>query len=275
MVVIFKQKGRKKYQVKFNIDGKRKTLVLNENKTSSSHIAETIESLVRYKEASLPIPPELSKMIPSFSPYIAQKLGEWRVIERGYAKTIHELIDEYALDLKGKRRTDKHIKKTISYITKCLDSLCYVYPKDIKSDGIQSFLNDVVCKGLSARTYNYYLQAVKQFNNWMDIKGIPVVELRHIRKLSEKIDKRDISRVLHVDECKLLLTTFENKHHGLVPFERKLVYLFGLEAGLRWGEITKLIVADIDLQNRKFAIRPEIEKAGRGGGLNCLYQITW
>ena len=266
MAMIFQQKGRKKYQVRFCINGDRKTLVLSENQILSSHIANTIESIIMYNEANLPLPPDIQKAIPSFNSYIIKKLGEWGVIEKESTQTLLELIAEYKVYLLGKRRTADHIKKTIRYISQCMEFLCYVYPKDIRSEGIHSFLRNLLDRELSYRTHNGYLQAIKQFNQWMNIyKGIAIVELRHISKLNPKNDRRDISRVLSDDECITLLLSLKGIHHGLISSERKLVYLFGLEAGLRWGEITKLKVSDIDLNSRKVIIRPEIEKARRGG----------
>ncbi len=264
-----KPKDKNVYRVRFTFNGKQRVLSLHKLKTISAYMCHNIEQLISCKKTGTILSPELIQFIESLDDYIREKLEEWQIITplQGKKLTLKELLSQYQSGLEGKQVTNARIKEAISIIKRFASWCHYTYPSDITSDGVRAYLKHIAYSGMSARTHNKHLQGIKQFTNWLSIRQECTADLRGINSLNERTDKRLIRRSLTEEERECLLDSLEGYHHGLTAEERKIVYLFALDAGLRWNEIRTLSVGDIDLKNNSLIIQAKNEKARRGAEL--------
>ncbi len=97
--------------------------------------------------------------------------------------------------------------------------------------------------GISAQTFNFYLQAIKQFCRWA-VKDRRIVEspVSHLQGLNVRTDRRHDRRALTLDELRELLkhVATEVPRFGISGFSRALVYRVAVETGLRVGELRSL-----------------------------------
>jgi integrase len=170
-----------------------------------------------------------------------------------------------------------------------------LYIRQLKPDAVEGCLQALAERGLSARSQNGYLQAVKGMLNWaVRNRKLPYNPLSCVPSRPE-IEKRRVRRALTEDEIARLLVTaqggplrrrlrmYQNRPRNdgtykpvRVPLTIQakmadegrhivLIYRIMLETGLRKNEVRQLAWADLDLENGTLTTRPEWEgnKSGR------------
>ena len=108
--------------------------------------------------------------------------------------------------------------------------------------------------GISAQTFNFYLQAIKQFCRWM-VKDRRAAEspLTHLTGLNVRMDRRHDRRALSVDEMRCLLEAakvggdLSGPGWHMTGPERSMLYRLAMETGLRSSELRSLTRASFDL----------------------------
>ncbi len=111
-----------------------------------------------------------------------------------------------------------------------------------------------VKRGISAQTFNFYLQAVKQFCRWL-VKDRRASDnpLSHLTSLNVKTDRRHDRRALSVDEMRRLLHAVRNgpdrtgRSWRMTGPERAILYQLAMETGFRSSELRSLVRASFDL----------------------------
>ncbi len=122
--------------------------------------------------------------------------------------------------------------------------------------------------GLSAKSSNHYLAAVKGFVNWMvQERRASENQLGHLSALNAKADRRHIRRPLEPDEIRRLLHAAQTgpERYGMTGEQRFWLYKLALESGLRSNELRQLIRVDFDLNGAgpSLTVRACIAKNGR------------
>ncbi len=141
----------------------------------------------------------------------------------------------------------------------------FAYWGDISASRVERFLADLrkdklvkteekpkTVRGISAQTFNFYLQAIKQFCRWMVLdQRASESPVKHLQKVNVKPDRRQDRRALKPDEIQALLeaTATAPKRYGMCGYERYLLYRFATETGLRANEIRTLTVGSFDFDN--------------------------
>ncbi len=130
----------------------------------------------------------------------------------------------------------------------------------------------VETKGISARTANFYLQALKSFATWM-VKERRAVEnpLLSIEPINDKTVRRDARherRALTAIELRALLTAAmcAPTRYGMTGIERALVYRLAVETGLRASELRILTRQSFEFGERgaRVNVRPEDDEERQG-----------
>ncbi|MGI9503544.1 MAG: tyrosine-type recombinase/integrase [Geminicoccaceae bacterium] len=181
-------------------------------------------------------------------------------------RPIREIIVQFEKSMRGKRRSENHIKTTIGDVcavfgvddpdaarAKRRRSAGGYKPKpcnwsclaDIDAAQFERFLNDV-SQTRSAGRRNRYLTNIAHLVNWAVGCGwMPYNPLRGLGKLNEDKDRRRVRRSLTEDEVWRLIDTTRNQGWG--GPNRSLYYWVALRLGLRWTEIARLRRRHIDL----------------------------
>ncbi len=154
--------------------------------------------------------------------------------------------------------TDKQVKQNLQRIRAVLDGCCFTHPGDIDADRVAEYLagrRGLPRKegGISTRTSNFYMKAVRQFCRWMChpkrryllFNPLADAEVGHA-----EADLRHARRDLKPDELVMLLDATGNSakaFRGLTGPERRLLYLAACGTGFRRSELVSLTPASFDL----------------------------
>ena len=164
------------------------------------------------------------------------------------------LIDwEKALNAKG--NTAKHAAEQPKRVRKVFNACRFKFWQDISASKVQVHLADMrkgteEKKGVGARTSNCYLQACKQFGNWMVRDDRAASNpLAHLQRCKAEADKRVRRRALTVEECRRLISTTEKvgDNYGMTGAERAMMYRVALGTGFRVAEIRSLTLQSFSL----------------------------
>jgi len=129
---------------------------------------------------------------------------------------------------------------------------------DIQASKIQRYLAQRRQAGLGIRSSNFYLQAIKQFLNWMVADGRTGENpLAFLRGQNPKEDIRHDRRALELDEIRKLLetTAVGPSRFGMTGYERALLYRLAAESGLRANELRSLTVSSFNFEDCTVAVK--------------------
>jgi site-specific recombinase XerD len=121
---------------------------------------------------------------------------------------------------------------------------------DIQASTIHEHLAKLRRDGLSIQTSNFYLQALKQFFNWM-MKDQRIGEnpIQHLQGGNVKLDRRHDRRNFTSEEFQLLLNATRQapERSGLSGEDRAMLYLTAIGTGLRASELASLSISSFNL----------------------------
>ena len=140
-------------------------------------------------------------------------------------------------------RTEKYVTQTIRYIRQIAKASEWTILADISADDVNRFAGDLTEKGLSARSVQARLTAVKSFTKWLTAHGkLARNPLMSVKSPSPKADRRYERRMLLPDEWDWLRSTTANgtERFGITGHERVLLYATAIQTGLRSGECRSL-----------------------------------
>ncbi len=249
-----------------------------EDKRQSETLGRMIQKLINFKIAGETHDPQLSKWcenIPSKLSRYLIRIGLLDVHITLKAKLLDQHLNDFKDFLISKGNTKGHAIKTYNRAKTILDSSKAVSWTDISASGIQNVLanmrkptikNETTVKGISAKTSNYYLQAVKQFCRWMvQDRRANENPLKHLKQINSKIEEGRKRRALSPDEIRLLLETTETQpvHFKMSGHERAMLYKLAIETGLRQSELKSLTVSSFDFEGATVVLQAAYSKRRR------------
>ena len=170
-------------------------------------------------------------------------------------------LADFRQSLLDKGNTDEHAKLVTSRLRRVVEGCSFGAWVDVEAGKIQAFLADLrkdtdTKKGISPRTYNFYVQAMQQFCSWMVREGrasvSPVETLTPLSAAKVRADCRHGRRALTVHELCLLIETAHDGPTvlGMTGMERAMLYRLAVETGLRWSELRSLTRSNFDLDSK-------------------------
>ena len=207
----------------------------------------------RDKSATVQLAAELEKKAELARAGIIDRYAEDR------KKPLREHLEDFYQALLAKGDTVEHAQQTKYRVQSIIDGCKFVVWTDISASKGQQYLADLRSKenGISAQTFNYYLQSIKQFCRWMVQDGrASESPIAHLTKINAKTDRRHDRRALEPDEMRRLLETTARgpKRFGMQGYERALLYRLAVESGLRRKELQSLKVSSFDLERRTVTV---------------------
>jgi len=179
---------------------------------------------------------------------------------------LSEHLENFLSSLQAKSNTPEYCNLTHYRAERICNGCKFIFWPDISASDVQLYIADLRDSGkVSQKTSNYYLQAVKQFCNWMlkDKRAGGESPLKHLDaiKVTDEINRR----ALMPDELGNLLEATENapKRFGMTGYERAMLYRFAAYTGLRANEIRNLTASSFDFDNRTVKVKAAYSKRRR------------
>jgi len=228
------------------------------DKKASEELGRRLENLVALRVAGGQPDPATTRWIETLAPKMRERLARIGLLERerlSGAKPLTVHLADFRAFLAAKGNTPRYVDLVAGRARRVLEGCGFRYYSDIVASRVQQYLADLrrdgaERKGISAQTFNFYLQAIKQFCRWMvkdrRASGSP---LSPLDGLNVRTDRRHDRRALTVDECcKLLATTRGSTYRfGMSGEERAMLYQLALTTGLRQNELRSLTRSSFDL----------------------------
>jgi len=182
--------------------------------------------------------------------------------------SLSEHLKDFRAHLEAKGNTADHVKKTFSRIQRVMKGAGFRMWSDLSGNKVQRYLHSLREgeDGLSAQTFNYYLQSLKQFGNWMvNERRTSENPLSHLKAINAEADKRHPRRSLEIDEARALLTAAQQGPicMGITGPERAMLYRLACETGLRLNELRNLQVSSFQFEACTVSVRAAYSKTSR------------
>ncbi len=232
------------------------------DRKATESLGRRIEQLVWCKVGREPLPPELSRWIEGLTPKIRKRLATLDLLSAGKVAAMSSLLEHISGSddapgwrqyLKAKGNTAAYVDKTVGQVERVFGACGFINWSDLSPGKMMKHLDDLradtadeggaVKRGLSARTFNSYLGAVKAFCRWMVKDGrASESPLAHLDGLNVRTDRRIVRRALSVEELSWLLASAgeQPERYGMTGAARALLYRLAVETGLRAGELASL-----------------------------------
>src|SRR4030042_5634646 len=174
---------------------------------------------IKYKDAD-----GIERRVKAFKDKIASKqlaaklekdsvLAKAGVVDRYKEHRMRPLVEhlaDFEQSLSAKGNTTKHTEQVVSRVRKIIEGCKFRTWTDISASKLQYYLADLRngSENISAQTFNFYLQNIKQFCKWMVQDGrASESPLQHLKGLNVRTDRRHDKRALEPDEVRRLLET--------------------------------------------------------------------
>ena len=239
-------------------------LPLLEDKKASTELARKIERLNSIRAGGDMMTADLTRYVETMPPGIRAKLAEWGILSAARVAAGKPLVEHLADWKAGAAGEGKHgspCRACHQPGRKAFNACGFKLWSDISASKLQSHLaglredrrkaDDTVERGISAQTFNFYLQAVKQFCRWMVRDGrASESALVHLQGLNVKTDRRHDRRALSPDEMRWLLdvTAKAPERYGMTGEARAMLYRLAVETGLRAAELRSLTRGSFNLE---------------------------
>ena len=236
-------------------NGKTKSVTLFDDKDLSKAKFATIQQRVREELAGVrkPDPFEVHRETPLLCP----RCNGGGCLDAKGQKTIdcdrcH--VDDWAKTLRSRQRSEKHVFKLTSYLSRIIDACEWQTLNDLSADDLEHYHCERRQQGMSISASNDYVAAAKNFGSWL-IKSRPMRWHENpfvgIGKLNADEDVRLERRPATMDELRSLLTATENAKpfRGLTGRDRSVLYRVAVETGFRANELASLTSKSLDLDS--------------------------
>ena len=229
------------------------------SKAASEELGRNLDKLVAYyKSSGGQIDPKLSRWLTELPRRTRDRLVMIGLVDADRVSAHKPLADhliDFEQSLRAKDCTERHVSLVTGRARRIIDGCKFRFYADISASRVMDYLHGLRAdtedkRGISAQTFNFYVQAIKQLCRWM-VKDRRALEspVAHLDGLNVKTDRRHDRRALTVDELRGLLNAAENgpERYGMTGAERTLLYRLAVETGLRAGELRSLTRASFDL----------------------------
>lgn len=172
--------------------------------------------------------------------------------EKAKQLTISDVVERFLMGLKAERRTQKHIDSTRRNIETLCDACGFVVLDDIDPEPVHEAIEMMRAEGLSDRTVQARVIALKQLTRWASGLKSPLLKsdpLSGLRRPQVRFQSRE-RRALSAEEVFLLVEAAEQSPvslGGMPGRVRAVLYALAVQTGLRASEIAALRVGDLRL----------------------------
>ncbi len=250
-MAFMRKRGKKFYGIYHDSEGIRREVSLSSDKEAARQILANLARKIALQKAGI---------IDPFEEHKKRPLGKH--------------VEDFAEFLRAKGNTEKHTRLTLADLRECVKACKFTFLSDLSASRVQAHLQRRKEQGLSLRTLNRKLVAIKSFARWlMKDRRLQETPLAHLSGWNVNLDRRLERRALSLEEAKALIEfTKQSKRsfRGLKGESRAMLYSLALGTGFRVSELASLVRESFSLEdntptvtcaasyskNRKEAVQP-------------------
>ncbi len=181
-------------------------------------------------------------------------------------RPLRKHLEDFLSSLQAKGNTPEYCNLTHYRAERICNGCKFLYWADISASDVQLYIADLRdSREISQKTSNYYLQAVKQFCNWMlkDKRAGGESPLKHLDaiKVTDEVNRKALTS--HELMELLEATEAAPERFGMTGYERALLYRFAAYTGLRANEIRNLTASSFDFDNFTVKVKAAYSKRRR------------
>ncbi len=249
------------------------------DKSATEALGQQIKKLIECRGAGEPLNPALCRWLSQTPQTLRQRFVEIGLLDAERAsggKPLSEHLTDFEKFLIAKGNTPDHVSLVVSRARRTIEGCKFFYWMDLSASKVQRYLAGLrettkdetgsVKKGISAQTFNFYLQALKEFCRWMvQDRRASESPVQHLKGLNVRTDRRHDRRALSPDEIRLLLetATTQPERFAMTGQERAMLYQLAVETGLRANELRTLKVSSFDFDNCSVVVEAAYSKHRR------------
>lgn len=241
-------------------------------KRESYGLADNIESLIACQVSGQNPDPELQRWIDRLPNRFKEKFSQWGLLQGcrvAATKPLSQHLDDWLKSQVAKGVDEKkHAKLQHRRAVRVFNVCGFTYWQDIQASKLLQAVNGFTKRirgkekivdsktPLSPRSKKHYLEACKQFANWMAMDGRSSSNPIQYLKLTCLIEDQNPRRALTLDEINVLMAHIINSKpiRFISGHERLLLYQFAIETGLRANEIRTLTRNGFDFDRLKVKV---------------------
>jgi len=209
----------------------------------AQRIADKVQLLCEYAVAMEPLPADLRyfKANALRSKQLCKALHRFELVaieDLQRTESLDETLVRYESALSDRGITDAQVQQQVSRARRILEDTGVDAAAEIEADAIRLWWLDRQAEGMSSRTIAYYLGALGSLYRTCNFPQNPTESVQRPR-VTTRVHRRALSE----DELVRLLWAAEQPLRGYgsqQSVNRKLVYQFAIETGLRRAEIGRL-----------------------------------
>lgn len=228
------------------------------DKALTEALGRKIVRLVEFKIAGEQLDSQMITWLEQIPSSLKEKFVKIGLIDNRRAsasKPLDQHLEDFRKSLLARGNTIGYIDTVITRAKRVIENCGFIFWSDISASQVEKYLADLRSneQGISAQTFNFYLQAIKQFCKWMvDDRRASTSPIKHLKGLNVRTDRRHDRRALEVDEIKKLLKTTIKapKRLNMTGYERMVLYRLAIETGLRAKELKSLTVSSFDFESK-------------------------
>jgi integrase len=243
------------------------------DKRQTMLFGQQLQRLINCKRMGEKPDGQLIPFIDGMSPKLRQRLVDLDLLDRPIAeagKPLSKHLDDFFQSLLAKEDTVKQAKQTTSRAARIVAGCGFQTFNSIQPNQVTNYLKKLrQQQNISARTSNFYLNALRQFCSWMvrnrRATVSPLEAIERLDRNTVKNDERHPRRPLTIQQAKRLLAVTETQPTRLkmTGHQRAVLYMVAIETGIREDELRTLTVDAIDFANLTITIEAKHAKSRR------------
>ncbi len=174
--------------------------------------------------------------------------------EDGKSKLLTDHLAAFRRYLESKGNSSKHVDHTCRRIERVLAGCRFKCWAEISSSQLLGWLaEERRGKRIGVKTSNHYLNAMKEFCQWMVRDGsVPLSPLVHLHALNAETDIRRQRRALSAIEFSKLIESaaIGSPIQGLSGTDRAMLYILAAWTGYRRGELASLTLRSFNFESQ-------------------------
>jgi integrase len=199
------RQSRKYYTRLTDADGIKRTIPLFTDKTASEQRAAQLQKEFELAESG-----------------VVDRFKEHR------NRPLTEHLEDFKQFLLAKGDTGEYARQIVYRVKRIINGCGFVFWNDLQPSKVQRYLASLRDgkENMSAQTFNFYLQAIKQFGKWMvQDQRASESPFEHLKGVNVRTDRRHDRRAFEPDEIRRLLeaTSKAPKRYGMIGSERYLL----------------------------------------------------